>query len=53
MTAQTATAMQPAKAPVPAKQVATYDVFDRIQQTLRETKEDTRKRKTVYPDETM
>lgn len=33
MSAQTATAMQPVKAPVPIKQTATDDVFDRIQQT--------------------
>jgi HSP20 family protein len=33
MSAQTATSMQPAKAPVPVKQSATDDVFDRIQQT--------------------
>ena len=33
MSAQTATAMQPVEAPVPIKQSATDDVFDRIQQT--------------------
>ena len=32
MSAQTATAMQPAKAPVPVKQSTTDDVFERIQQ---------------------
>ena len=33
MSAQAATAMQPAKGPVPVKQSATRDVFDQIQQT--------------------
>ena len=33
MSPQVATAIQPAKAPVPVKQSATGDVFDRIQQT--------------------
>jgi HSP20 family protein len=33
MSAQTATAMQPAKVPVPVKQSTTEDVFDRIEQT--------------------
>ena len=33
MSPQAATAMQPAKAPVPVKQSATSDVFDQIQQT--------------------
>ena len=33
MSPQAATALQPAKAPVPVKQSATSDVFDRIQQT--------------------
>jgi HSP20 family protein len=33
MTAQTATAMQPARAPVPIKQSTTDEVFDRIQKT--------------------
>ncbi len=33
MSPQAATAMQPAKSPVPVKQSATGDVFDRIQQT--------------------
>jgi hypothetical protein len=51
MSAQTAT--QPAKAPVPVKQFATYVVFDRIQKTLEETEEESKKRKTVYPNETM
>ena len=36
MSPQTATAMQPAKAPVAVKQSATGDVFDRIQQTYGE-----------------
>lgn len=33
MSAQTATALQPAKVPVPVKQTTTDDVFDRIQKT--------------------
>ena len=33
MSAQTATAVQPAKAPVPVKKSTTDDVFDRMQQT--------------------
>jgi HSP20 family protein len=33
MSAQTATALQPAKAPVPVKQSPTEDVFDRIQKS--------------------
>jgi HSP20 family protein len=33
MSAQTATAMQPARAPVPVKQSSTEDVFNRIEQT--------------------
>jgi len=33
MSAQTATAMQPVKAPAPVKQSTTDDIFDRIQQT--------------------
>jgi HSP20 family protein len=33
MSAQTATALQPVKAPVPVRQTTTEDVFDRIQKT--------------------
>ena len=51
MSAQTA--MQPAKAPIPVKQFVSYDVFDQIQKTLKETQEESKKRKTVYPNETM
>ncbi len=36
MNPQTATAMQPVKAPVPIKQSATDDVFDRVQRWLEE-----------------
>jgi hypothetical protein len=51
MSARTAT--QQAKVPAPIKQFATDSVFDQIQQTLRETREEIKKRKTVYPDERM
>ena len=37
MSPQTATAMQPAKAPVPVEQSAIEDVVDRIQQTYEST----------------
>lgn len=53
MSAQTATAMQKVKPPVPVKQFAPDNVFDRIQQTLQETKEEIKKCKTVYPEERM
>src|SRR5579872_4465006 len=33
MAAQTATAMQPARAPVPVKKTSTDEVFDRVQKT--------------------
>jgi hypothetical protein len=48
MSAQTAATTQQAKAPVPVKQSATGDVFTRIQQTLHETEEESKKYKTVY-----
>jgi hypothetical protein len=53
MRAQTATARQPTKAGVPLKRFAIRDVFDRIQQTLKERARESKKRKTVYPNETM
>jgi hypothetical protein len=53
MSAQITTATRPPKPPVPVKQLADDDVFERIQNTLRETKEESQKHKTVYPNETM
>ena len=52
MSAQTATAKQPAKPAVPIKLSATNDVFDRIQEALQETEQEKKKHKIVYPNET-
>lgn len=53
MSPQTATATVRVKAPMPVEKVAADNVFDRIQQTLQETKEEIKKCKTVYPEERM
>jgi hypothetical protein len=53
MSSQTATVLQAAKASVPVKRLDTGDVFDRIQNTLQETEQESKKHETVYPNETI